>query len=91
RGVMTLYVLTSGLLSGHLLPVHWFPGWLAAVAHATPFPSIIQAPIDVVTGRAHGLAAATVIGIQVAWLAVLLGAGRLVFAAGARKLVVQGG
>lgn len=91
RGVMTLYVLTSGLLSGHLLPVHWFPGWLAAVAHATPFPSIIQAPIDVVTGRAQGLAAATVIGIQVAWLAVLLGAGRLVFAAGARKLVVQGG
>ncbi|HSJ60461.1 MAG TPA: ABC-2 family transporter protein, partial [Jiangellaceae bacterium] len=55
RGVMMIYVLASGLLSGHLLPVHWFPSWLAAIANATPFPSIIQSPIDIVTGRADGV------------------------------------
>lgn len=91
RGVMMLYVLTSGLLSGHLLPVHWFPDWLAAIARATPFPSIIQTPIDVVTGRAAGVDALALIGVQVGWLVVTLIAGRLVFAAGTRKLVVQGG
>jgi ABC-2 type transport system permease protein len=91
RGVMMIYVLASGLLSGHLLPVHWFPGWLAAIANATPFPSIIQTPIDIVTGREAGGGALALIGVQLGWLVVALLAGRLVFAAGTRKLVVQGG
>jgi ABC-2 type transport system permease protein len=91
RGVMMIYVLASGLLSGHLLPVHWFPSWLAAIANATPFPSIIQTPIDIVTGRAEGVDALALIGVQLGWLVVALIAGRLVFAAGTRKLVVQGG
>lgn len=91
RGVMMLYLLTSALLSGHLLPVHWFPGWLSAIAHATPFPAMIQTPIDVVTGRAAGLDALTAIGIQALWLVATLALGRWAFARGARKLVVQGG
>lgn len=91
RGVMMIYVLASGLLSGHLLPVHWFPSWLAAIANATPFPSIIQTPIDIVTGRAEGVDALALIGVQLGWLVIALIAGRLVFAAGTRKLVVQGG
>lgn len=91
RGVMMIYVLASGLLSGHLLPVHWFPGWLAAIANATPFPSIIQTPIDVITGRAANADALALIGVQLAWLVAVLVVGRLVFAAGTRKLVVQGG
>ena len=91
RGVMMIYVLASGLLSGHLLPVHWFPSWLAAIANATPFPSIIQTPIDIVTGRAEGVDALALIGVQLGWLVVALIAGRLVFTAGTRKLVVQGG
>jgi ABC-2 type transport system permease protein len=91
RGVMMIYVLASGLLSGHLLPVHWFPTWLAAIANATPFPSIIQTPIDIVTGRAEGVDALALVGIQLGWLVIALIAGRLVFAAGTRKLVVQGG
>lgn len=91
RGVMMIYTVGSGLLSGHLLPVHWFPGWLAAVANATPFPSIIQTPIDIVTGRAAGVEALGLIGVQLGWLVVMLTVGRFVFAAGTRKLVVQGG
>ena len=91
RGGMMLYVLASGLLSGRLLPVHWFPDWLSTIANATPFPSIVQTPIDIVTGRASGVDALALIGVQVGWLLVTLIAGRLVFAAGTRKLVVQGG
>lgn len=91
RGVMMLYVLTSGLLSGHLIPVHWFPGWLAALARATPFPAMIQTPIDVITARVTGVDALTALGVQALWLAVLLAAGRWVFVLGTRRLVVQGG
>ncbi|HEX6196822.1 MAG TPA: ABC-2 family transporter protein, partial [Jiangellaceae bacterium] len=91
RGVMILYILTTGLLSGHLIPVHWFPGWLAALAHATPFPSIVQTPIDVVTGRVEGLDAMAALGVQAIWLSAMLVVGRWVFTLGTRKLVIQGG
>lgn len=91
RGVMMLYVVASGLLSGHLIPVHWFPGWLASLAHATPFPAMIQTPIDVVTGRAAGLDALTALGVQAVWLVATLTLGHWVFARGTRKLVAQGG
>jgi ABC-2 type transport system permease protein len=87
RGPMTLYLVLSGVLCGLVVPVRWFPHWLAVVAAATPFPSLLQAPIDVLTGKA-GLS--TVL-TQALWLLGLLGLGRAVFALGTRKLVVQGG
>lgn len=91
RGVLALYMVASGLLSGLAIPVHWFPDWLAAIAQWSPFPSIVQVPIDIVTERITGLQAATAIGVQAAWCAGLLLLGKAVFRAGARRLVVQGG
>jgi ABC-2 type transport system permease protein len=87
RGPMTLYLVTSGALCGLVVPVHWFPGWLAALAAATPFPSMLQAPIDMLMGRAGPRELA----IQALWLLGLLAAGRAGFALGTRKLVIQGG
>ena len=56
RGLVLLYVLVSGLLGGHLVPVQLFPDWLQAAAYVTPFPAMIQFPINLVTGQATGLA-----------------------------------
>ena len=91
RGPVTFYVLVAGLLGGHLVPVQLFPGWLQAVAYATPFPAIIQWPIDLVTGQASGWAALGVVAGQLGWAVVLLGLGRLVLGRATRRLVVQGG
>ncbi|MEV6930248.1 ABC-2 family transporter protein [Dactylosporangium sp. NPDC051485] len=87
RGPMTLYLVLANILCGLIVPVHWFPGWLAALAAATPFPSMLQAPIDVLMGRAGW----QTVAVQALWLAGLLVLGRAGFALGARKLVVQGG
>jgi ABC-2 type transport system permease protein len=91
RGVRTLYMAISGVLSGMMVPVHWFPDWLSMLAACTPGPSLIQAPIDVVTGRVDSAGALAVLGTQAAWLVAMLAAGQLVFRSGTRKLVVQGG
>ncbi|TDD65061.1 ABC transporter permease [Jiangella aurantiaca] len=91
RGLLTLHIVGMSVLSGLVIPVHWFPDRLATLAALTPFPSILQAPVDVITGRAEGTAALGVLAVQAAWLAGVLLLGRLVFARGARKLVVQGG
>jgi ABC-2 type transport system permease protein len=91
RGVMTLYMVSSNVLCGLILPVPWFPGWLQAVAAATPFPSMLQTPVDVVSGRVVGWDAVESVAVQVLWLAATLGVGRVVLARATRKLVVQGG
>lgn len=91
RGVVLLYVFTSGLLAGHLVPTQLFPGWLHTLAYATPFPAIIQTPIDLTTGLATGSHALRLVAAQVAWAVVLLALGRVVLARATRRLVVQGG
>ena len=74
RGLVLLYVLVSGLLGGHLVPVQLFPEWLQAAAYVTPFPAMIQFPINLVTGQATGLRAVGEVAVQVAWAAGLLAA-----------------
>jgi viologen exporter family transport system permease protein len=92
RGAMTLYMLVSGALCGLYVPVPWFPPWLHAVATATPFPSMLQTPADVLTGRLTAPAAVLeAVGVQILWLAVVMVSGRAVLARAARKMVIQGG
>lgn len=91
RGLLTVYVTVTGVLCGLVVPVHWFPGWLARIAAATPFPSMVQAPADVFTGRVHGAALTGLLATQAAWLVAALAAGQIVQRLGTRRLVVQGG
>lgn len=91
RGLVLLYVLVAGLLGGHLIPVQLFPHWLQVLAYATPFPAMMQSPLDLVTGQATGAEAALEVLVQLAWTVGLLLAGRVVLARATRKLVVQGG
>jgi viologen exporter family transport system permease protein len=91
RGLLTFYVLTSNVLCGLLVPVRFLPGWLQAVAYATPFPAMLQTPLDVATERVTGTAALGLIAAQLAWAAGLLAVAVWVFGRGTRKLVLQGG
>lgn len=91
RGPVMFYVLVSGLLAGHLIPVQLFPAWLQAVAYATPFPAMIQWPIDLVTGQATGGRAVLIVTAQLGWAMVLMAVGRMVLRRATKRLVAQGG
>jgi ABC-2 type transport system permease protein len=91
RGYIGLYLVIGSLFSGLFIPVHFFPEWLRVVAYATPFPSMLQTPIDVLSGWTLGWAAATLVASQLAWLVGLVGLARVVQWRAARRLVVQGG
>jgi ABC-2 type transport system permease protein len=91
RGPMMIASLVATLFSGFLIPVAFFPGWLAAIAHATPFPAMLQTPIDIFVGVTTGPAAIAAIATQLGWAVALFLAARAVFALGVRRLVVQGG
>jgi ABC-2 type transport system permease protein len=91
RGIRLLYQILATFLAGLYVPVHLFPGWLRAVAGCTPFPSQLQTPIDVLSGRVTGAAAVHVIGLQMVWAGLAIALGRTLLRAGRHKLEVQGG
>ena len=87
RGVLAVWGVAGGLLSGLVMPLAWFPDRARAALWWTPFPALFQTPIDVFLERASPGAVLH----QLAWVALLLAAGRVVLARGSRRLVVQGG
>ncbi|HET7475490.1 MAG TPA: ABC-2 family transporter protein [Dermatophilaceae bacterium] len=91
RGILTVYTVSATFLAGLFVPVHIFPDWLRAVARLTPFPSMLQAPVDVLSGRVLGGEAVQVVGLQLGWFVLALVLGRVVLRRATRKLVVGGG
>lgn len=91
RGIQRLYGAMAGVFGGLIVPVHFMPDGFRAVVLASPFPSMLQTPVDILSGRSDVTAALTGIAIQVAWIAGLAGAGRILLRAGQSRLLVQGG
>lgn len=90
RGQRTFASVLVNLLSGFLIPVQWFPEWLAAIARWSPFPSMMQSPIDLLTGLADGRIMAT-LATQLVWALLLAGLAAWILRAGSKRLEVQGG
>lgn len=91
RGLQTLYMVVSGFLAGLFVPISLFPDWLRVLAEATPFPSMMMYPVDVLSGRVDGLASLGLVAAQVGWLVAVWLVGHLLTVAGRHRLEVQGG
>lgn len=91
RGLQTLYMVVGSFLAGLFIPVPLMPHWLQVLAAATPFPSLLMAPVDIISGRVTGLAAYAVLAQQGLWLVGAWALGAVLTRAGARRLEVQGG
>lgn len=87
-GVTRIAWLAGHFCSGMLLPLNVFPGTLGEVVRALPWSALLQAPADVLLGRADPLG---VWLFQAGWAVALLGAGRLLQSVATRRVVVQGG
>jgi ABC-2 type transport system permease protein len=92
RGVFTLWLLGTGVLSGLYFPLAFLPGWAQGVLWVgTPFPATFQAPIDILVERGSVGHRALLLVDQLCWAALLLGLCLLVQRRAERRLVVQGG
>jgi ABC-2 type transport system permease protein len=79
------------LLSGGLLPLWFFPQWLAAIAGHLPFAWVSYYPAAVYLGKLDVAQTLVYFAIGAAWLAALLGALTWLWSAARHRLVVQGG
>ncbi|MDC5696397.1 ABC-2 family transporter protein [Intrasporangium calvum] len=91
RGIRLLWMITTGFLCGLYVPVPWFPDWLRTFAEWTPFPSMLQHPLDILSGRVDGAAVWGTLATQLAWAVALVVMAQVVLQSGRRRLEVQGG
>jgi ABC-2 type transport system permease protein len=91
RGILNVSALLWTFLCGSVVPLAFLPDGPRAAVEAMPFAAVLQVPIDVFLGKHRGLDLAGALAFQAGWALALLGLGRLVLAAGVRRLVVQGG
>ncbi len=92
RGPQVAWTLTSGVLGGLYFPIWFLPHDAAlALIIATPFPSVIQLPLDVLVERGPLSEQALLLAVQAGWAVAMLALCRWVERQGEKKLVVQGG
>ena len=92
RGVNMLWAFATTVFAGLAFPLHFLPSWLVwPIWIATPFPSVLQAPLDVLVERSPPAQLVGMVAGQAAWAVVMLGLGRYVQRRAEAKLVIQGG
>lgn len=79
------------VLSGFFMPLRFFPNWAQTLCHLTPFPSMVNTPIEIYLGLLDEWAMLRVLLIQLAWILVMVWVCHIVLRAGVRRLVIQGG
>nr|MCU0494697.1 ABC-2 family transporter protein [Chloroflexaceae bacterium] len=78
------------LLGGLLIPLDFFPGWLQAIAKATPFAAAIYGPARLFV-EPDLLRFATLLLAQLGWLAALAVLLALVYRQGVARININGG
>lgn len=81
----------SWILTGFVMPLRFMPEWFQRAAYLTPFPSMINAVVEIYLGILTGPAAALALLTQLGWFFGLALLGQVILRAGLRMLVIQGG
>jgi ABC-2 type transport system permease protein len=89
--VFELWLLSFMLLSGYLVPLELFPGWVRTVAGALPFRYTLGYPAEVVVGLLDRREALEQLGVQWAYAAAAAVAAMFAFRAGIRRFGAYGG
>lgn len=79
------------LLSGSIIPIWFFPGWLRNILSALPFAYLYQLPLDIYIGKAAGEEIVKGLAIQFIWMIVLAGLFLYCEKRVQKKIMVQGG
>ena len=79
------------ILSGALVPLSFFPGWLQSVAAVLPFASLASTPGLIYLGQVDGAAAVRLIAIQFVWVVVLWVGARLIWQRAVTQVTIHGG
>ena len=81
----------TDLLGGQIVPLAFFPAGLQAALGVLPFAAMFSTPLSIYSGTIAPGGYAAALGLQLAWVVVLGLVSIVIWRAGARRVVVQGG
>jgi ABC-2 type transport system permease protein len=85
-----IYMMINYFLSGHMIPLEWIDGWLPVV-HYLPFRYLAYTPAAIMLGKIPPSQLPFELGVEAAWICVLLLLNRVAFARGVRRYGAFGG
>lgn len=91
RGLRILLASTFEFFAGAIIPLPFFPDGVREVVMLLPFASVQSTPFLIYVGQHSGQDLLRVLGLQLLWLLVFWGSGRLLMAKALKRVVVQGG
>jgi ABC-2 type transport system permease protein len=91
RGVNSLASPFTIVLSGSLLPLPLYPGWMHTLLFVQPFAGLVDIPFRIYSGNLQGGMAWAGIALQLFWTLALVVIGRMWIERVMRRLQVQGG
>jgi ABC-2 type transport system permease protein len=89
--VQLIMTWVTDLLGGQIVPLLFFPAAVQQAIFALPFAAMFSTPLLIYIGEIPPARYAEVMGLQVLWIVVLGAIATLMWRAGARRVVVQGG
>jgi ABC-2 type transport system permease protein len=91
RGLGITLMFATTFFSGFLVPLNYWPDAARAVVVWLPFAGIVQAPMELILGKASGGEIAAVLVFQIVWAVTLMLLGRALLTQAVRRVVTQGG
>lgn len=91
RGITYLTSTVIMFFAGFIVPLNFFPTWLARIAALLPFRALAHLPVNVYLGKVAGPALAAALGQQALWLVALALAGRWLLGRMVRRVTLHGG
>ncbi|MCQ2501284.1 MAG: ABC-2 family transporter protein, partial [Lachnospiraceae bacterium] len=79
------------LLSGSMIPIWFFPGWLRGVLECLPFVSIYQMPISIYVGQYTRESLIKGLSLQVVWVLLLYTVAKYLEKRVTKFVMIQGG
>jgi ABC-2 type transport system permease protein len=89
--VFEVWLVAFMILSGYLVPLEIFPGWLRSVTEVLPFRYTVGFPVELVTGMLSEREAVRQLGIQWAFVVATFALAMLAFRAGMKRFSAFGG
>jgi ABC-2 type transport system permease protein len=90
-GIARIAFTISQFLSGFIMPLRLLPDWFKQLCYFTPFPSIINTPVEIYLGILQEGDMFIAIVMQIFWCIVLVMVSQYILRLGFRRLVIQGG
>ncbi|MNW53851.1 hypothetical protein D3C74_314280 [compost metagenome] len=90
-GIYWARVSITNLLSGALVPLAFFPGWLQSFAMVLPFQGIVNTPVMIGLGMRGSFEALELIAIQLGWIVLLWLLGKMLWSRAIRQITIHGG